>query len=183
MNESDLLTIILGSGKIEGRTALQKLAYFTSLKIHLNLGFIAHYYGPYSPTVAVSLENLTALGLAREEVRLMNNSQRTYTYSLTKGGQRVSYDVERSDPKRCERVRGEIDKIMQVTRGSNKVLICAAKVHYILGQKKAKRTSYRTIRNVAKSFGWDISADEIDSGAELLQALGLAKKAKKSKET
>ena len=181
MNVSEFLTIVLDYGKVEGRTTLQKLAYFASLKVRLNLDFVAHYYGPYSPTIAVALESMSALGLIKEEVRWSNRNQRAYTYSLTKDGEAIVHNVERNENQACEKIRNEVARCMEVSDGRSKVLIWAAKVHYILSKRK-KPASYLTIRKIAKSFGWDISSDEIDSGATLLQELGLAK-TRKSKGT
>jgi len=177
VNESEFLTIVLGSGKITGRTALQKLAYFASLKIGFDLGFVAHYYGPYSTSVATASENLTTLGLVKEEVRWTTRDRRIYTYSLTEDGKTILADVESKNPVETAKVRQEINKCVEVAGNNTNVLVCAAKVHYVLCKKKGKAIKYQAVREIARSFGWDLSNKEIDSGAKLLQALGLAKKA------
>ena len=52
------LTLMASGGHIQGKTKLQKLVYFTGALTGMldGLGYRAHYYGPFSPTVAAGLD-------------------------------------------------------------------------------------------------------------------------------
>ena len=62
MNSTDFLLSVIAAfgGRVDGRTLLQKRAYFVSLlsDIDPGLNFDAHYYGPYSATVDNTLGRL-----------------------------------------------------------------------------------------------------------------------------
>ena len=177
MNESEFLTAVLSSGRIEGRTALQKLTYFASLKIGLKLGYIPHYYGPYSPKVAGALQNLDSLGFVREDARWTQREHRIYRYSLTDDGKVVLDKVERTYPRECQRIQRVVSSCISIVGNNTEALAVAAKVHYILN-KEGKTISQNSVRKIASKFGWNLSKEDIDSGAKLLQALGFVKTTK-----
>jgi uncharacterized protein YwgA len=49
-------------GDMRGKTLLQKRVYFLSVVLGMDLGYEAHYYGPYSEQVASLNSELKALG-------------------------------------------------------------------------------------------------------------------------
>src|SRR5579863_10430213 len=70
MNAYDFVHLVLNAmgGQIQGRTKLQKTIYFLGILTGNidELGYRAHYYGPYSDTVAAAVNRLKALGFVEE---------------------------------------------------------------------------------------------------------------------
>ena len=64
----DFVVLAYGAfdGKMTGKTLLQKRLYFISVMVGADLGFDAHYYGPYSAEVADANSELKALGYVEE---------------------------------------------------------------------------------------------------------------------
>ena len=62
MDASDMLLCIAqhSQGRIYGKTVAQKLMYFCCEMTGIKLGYIPHYYGPYSQTVDNLLSNLSS---------------------------------------------------------------------------------------------------------------------------
>jgi uncharacterized protein YwgA len=87
----------------------------------LDLGYVPHYYGPYSPKVASALENLVSLGLVREDARWTQREHRIYSYSLTDDGAVVLDNVERTYPMLRRRHAGRIQQADMVPhpKGAN----------------------------------------------------------------
>src|SRR6266498_1650474 len=91
--------VILGykafGGSVRGKTMLQKRMYFLSVMLGVNLGYGAHYYGPYSGEVASANVDLKALGFLEERSSLWGVDHRgfemaRYDYELTKAGKRIA---------------------------------------------------------------------------------------------
>ena len=49
-------------GTVKGKTMLQKRVYFLSVFLNADLGYEAHYYGPYSEAVATANLEMKSLG-------------------------------------------------------------------------------------------------------------------------
>ena len=98
-NDMHIIDIILlvikdeKGDKLRGRTLLQKKIYFLSVLMERDLGFTAHYFGPYSSYVAGHLDSLVNYGLLKETlVPLSSNPpepsplgeirKHTYIYSI-----------------------------------------------------------------------------------------------------
>jgi len=65
----DVLLLVVkeaGENGLQGRTLLQKKVYFLSELVGIDLGFSAHYYGPYSGLVAGNLASLVNHGFLDE---------------------------------------------------------------------------------------------------------------------
>jgi len=60
MDIDDILLFIINASSdgIHGKTAMQKIAYFVSIFLKQDMGFYAHYYGPYSKDVDINLKIL-----------------------------------------------------------------------------------------------------------------------------
>ncbi len=172
----DVLISVLDTadGQVNGRTALQKLCYFVSVEIGKDLGYIAHYYGPYSPSVAFTAKELSGLDFIDERGIITSNDRLVYSYRLTHDGQSLANEIRRRSRKLYEHVNKVVDICTKVTGNNADILSWAAKVHYILIQKRGKVT-YKEVMTVGKSFGWKLSKQEIDSGVQLLKALSLVK--------
>jgi uncharacterized protein YwgA len=53
-------------GEMKGKTLLQKRIYFISVMLGIDLGYEAHYYGPYSEQVATLNMEMKSLGYISE---------------------------------------------------------------------------------------------------------------------
>jgi len=78
-----------------GRTAMQKLVYFASLKIGLDAWYYAHYYGPFSEGVSMEIARLWGHELIREDAP--TRTKPGYTYTLTREGGAPKQDGRRGE--------------------------------------------------------------------------------------
>jgi uncharacterized protein YwgA len=177
-NESALIIMVVDAagGFIEGKTTLQKWLYFFSVKTNTNLGYIAHFYGPYSKTISRKLDDLISSDFLFESCRLTQHGRLIYTYALTEDGKNIAIDLKKNQQEIYQTLK-EIVEICNNTVGNNvNILSWASKVYYLL-REKGKEITYGEIEKIGKNLGWELSEKEIDSGVKLLSALNLAKKA------
>jgi len=70
------------AGEIEGRKKMQKMVYILkSLGANFTEDFYFHYYGPYSDTLTVKLEELKSMNVI-QEIKNESGSFPKYTYKL-----------------------------------------------------------------------------------------------------
>jgi len=160
---------------IEGRTAIQKIVYFVSVKSSLDLGYRRHFYGPYSSVVASHLGNLVSMGYVAERQRLTTQNRTIYSYSLTRDGQKLLRSIGKGQEKDYPAIRDVVGKCRRIARNNINTLSCAAKVYFLLSQRMKKAT-YQEVMRMARRSGWELCPEEIDSGAKLLSTLGLVQK-------
>ena len=178
MEQNELLIAILHAepvGEIDGRTTIQKLAYFSSVKTGIDMGFGPHYYGPFSPPLASHLENLAAFDFIVEKGRRTIRDRTMYSFSLTKDGEKLAKKIEKNYPREYRIIRNVVNRCYRIVHNNIFVLSWAAKVHYILHQTE-KPMTYEEAISTGKLFGWKLSEKEIESAVKLLRALGLIKK-------
>jgi uncharacterized protein YwgA len=178
LNQTEFLLALLYAvdEPLDGRTAIQKLAYFASVKTKTDMGYFPHYYGPYSAQVASNLENSVALDFIVETGRSTMRDRIMYTYGLTKDGVALAKRVKSRYPDQFEVIQDVVDKCRRIAHFSIYVLSWAAKVHYILSQS-AKPMTLDEACDVGRSFGWKLSEEETRSAVRLLSSLKLVKKA------
>ena len=174
---SDILISILDNigGEIIGRTVLQKLSYFVAVKTGHDLQHSAHYYGPYSRTIASTLTDLTASDFIREEGWITVNDRMAYSFSLTRDGKSIAEHIKRNLPELYSKVGNIVHTCIKIAGNDADVLSWAAKVYYIASRQNKEKITYKEIRNIGKSFGWQISKSQIDFAVQLLKALRLVK--------
>ena len=63
-----LLMLNIWNKEMQGRTVVQKCAYFVGELSGEDLGFRPHYYGPFSAVVERGMSDLCGLGFVREHV-------------------------------------------------------------------------------------------------------------------
>ena len=179
LGSADILLLILGTsnGPLGGRTVIQKIAYFVSVKAHLNLGYKPHYYGPYSPILADVIEHLATAGYLTERPSITANNRVMYTYSLTEDGNELTNEIQNRDKKTHAKVRYVVDRCHRIANNNANILSWAAKVHFLLS-RQGNAIGYEDAIKTGKEFGWDLSRKEIDSGGKLLIGMGLARKSK-----
>jgi len=153
-----ILSIVYYAGEVDGRTRLQKIAYFVCEKLGLDLGFIPHYYGPYSSIVAKTLEDLVATDFIEEDVIPTSTGRTLFTYKLKSNVKGVS------DQK--EEIKNFIGRL---SKESLDKVIAASKVHYLL--KKYKNIN--SLPDEARKYGWAVDGNDVSEAIGFLNEIGL----------
>jgi len=180
MEPSDLLLLVVGKKDrvIPGRTAFQKLVYFVSTDLKSDLGYKAHFYGPYSPIVAQAAEFLVQTDFLREEETALAPGYTQYAYSLTKDGIKAAASARKLHANEDTRIQAVVDVCEKVAHLDTHVMSWAAKTHFISQGGPEKVWTIDALMEQGRAVGWDITPPQIRKGAELLFALGFAKEAK-----
>ncbi len=118
-----LIALALQStGRIEGRTKLQKILYLANLCGWNALDFKYHNYGPYSDTLASELENMRNNGWVEEREIGTSQDRVLYTYSLSRESARIATslinkvrDMSQRDDKMVSRSRGLVKQLNEFT--------------------------------------------------------------------
>jgi uncharacterized protein YwgA len=172
-----LLLLCANDGRIDGRTAIQKLVYFTQLLLPSpqKLNFRPHFYGPYSSDLAALLDSLVGLRFLRTDIVRTSRQRVMYSYFLTDDGNAVASRLKRRvDAKKISVI---LDTCKSLTGLRPDVLSFAAKADYILRQRKQGYTKSQVAAE-GKKFGWRLTPESVSSGAKVLLALKLAKQKK-----
>lgn len=182
MNASDFILMLIAGfgGRVQGRTLLQKRAYFVAQLsgVPVDLGFDAHYYGPYSAVVDNTVARLKSLGFITEEnlgfgVASSGFEVKRYDYRLTQDGERILASVNKQE---LRQIGSACKKIMDANDPNYYVLSIAAKANFILGKRGQALTKQEVIRE-AKKFDWEIQSEALDSATQFLEKIGLVHKA------
>lgn len=174
-----LLLITHAAGDVvDGRTVMQKLAYFCSLELGASLGHYAHYYGPFSSKVEDALTNAVIAGQLDEDVDRVPDWRGgpdllKFTYRLDDPGRtrvdaliadhRSEWDVITESVSAIRRVLPDLDQ---------KTLSSAAKT-YLLISESEEGVDEGDIPKLAKRLGWSLSSGQVTSTVTLLEQLGL----------
>ncbi len=169
-------------GRIQGRTLIQKKAYFVSLLsvVDPGLDFNAHYYGPYSAVVDSTVAQLKNLGFLGEGCMGYGVSSdgfelQRYDYTLTADGQKLLAALRASPEYRS--VASAVSKIKKAGDPGYVELSIAAKTYFIL-DKRGKPMSPSEIRREAeKSFNWTIQPGSLERAVKFLQQVDLTEDA------
>lgn len=177
---NELVRVLLQScdGRLEGRTALQKLSYFVSVETPCDVSFEPYFYGPFSRAIENSAEVLelrdevvevkTTIGLARSGWPIEQS-----VFSLTDQGKKEA----EQDSNRFPELEAATSKVIKtvlnhVPNLSARPLSVAAKVHFILSNQDGPMSA-EGIRDVAETMGWKLEDNSIDTAVELLTSLNL----------
>lgn len=180
MNASRFLLFMIhaSGGSVDGRTLLQKKSYFVSLLsgISVNLGYQAHYYGPYSAIVDGTLTQLRNLGFVEESstgfgIVSGGFEMRRYDYRITPDGRQIIKPFLQGTEYKA--VEEAVQKIRDAGEPDYMELPVAAKAYYIL-QKQEKRMSTAELTEEAKEFNWNIQRKSFDRAIQFLKRVNLA---------
>jgi hypothetical protein len=177
-----VLSVIAGFGdQIQGRTLLQKRVYFVARLsgVSINLGYDAHFYGPYSPIVDNSVARLKSLGFLAEEsigfgVVSSGFEVRRYDYRITPDGRRILESLKCTDD--YARLEKACKSIVEAGDPNYFVLSIAAKADFILG-KRGKAMTRAEIMREAQRFDWHIQGEDLNNAVEFLENVGLIRTA------
>ena len=173
-----LLIVHAAGDQVSGRTVMQKLAYFASLRLKAALGHRAYFYGPYSDKVEDAVGNAVIAGELRETVERMPGWRggpdvRKYTYDLTEFGADRVNDLIEHNSNSWDCVRDSVQAIKKVLPDlDQKTLSSAAKTHLIVSES-SEGVAVTAIPDMARSLGWELSEDQVRDTVDLLRRLDL----------
>ena len=176
MNVYDVIALTIHSNDmmIEGRTVMQKLIYFNSIKIPTIQiqSYAHHFYGPFSSEVATALEEMFALSYLNKIIH--SGFYDSYTYLLTAKGKKFANNLTLEHPKEHTQISKIVKKCREFCELKPEPLSFAAKAHHILVNTKKTRGKYSLsdVQDVAKDFDWNISKKDVKIGMSLLEELG-----------
>jgi uncharacterized protein len=164
-------------GSIKGKTMLQKRIYFLSVFLNCDLGYEAHYYGPYSEDVANSNLEMKSLGYLSESVSGWGTDQRgfemsRYDYKLSDAGTRVAEKLVVSNAELWNRIEAAAKVVAEAGNLDYMELSIAAKAYYILKQINNKAT-LEEIEKMLPKFGWKVTAEELRKATDFLRKASL----------
>lgn len=181
MNAMDfIISLIDGSGgSIQGRTLLQKRAYFvTELGgVNAHLGFDAHFYGPYSYVVENALTHLKNLRFVSESATAygVDNSgfeMRRYDYRLTADGERIAARLRNTEEYLT--IKRALNLLANTGNPDYMELSIAAKALFLLKKKKEGMSKAEIMRE-AQKFDWNIRPASLESAVSILEKLGIVR--------
>lgn len=182
MNTYDFvhLSLFAIGGNIKGKTKLQKTIYFLGKLTGCldELGYSAHYYGPYSSEVAEAANRLRSLGFLEQTVVSSGffNSYgfevARYDFSLNQEGKQVAEFKKKRYSNLCNDLDKAVTKFKQAGDINYQALSIAAKTHFLL-DKKGGKAKVSEIEEIAGEFGWSVNEDEIKKAANFLDKIEL----------
>jgi uncharacterized protein len=112
-----LLKMVESAGKIRGRKKLQKLVYLLKAEDRwpFENGFIMHFFGPYSSSLAARVDDLTESGLLDENSNQFGNEVTEYQYSITDKGEEHLRELEKLNTEE-EKLPGLIERFKQLDK-------------------------------------------------------------------
>jgi uncharacterized protein len=181
MQASDFLLLAYDAlrGEIKGSTTLQKKIYFLSIILgEEELGYDAHYYGPYSPVVAFANRELKSLGFIEERIASAGTyDQRGFEvarhdFVLTDDGRTVMGAIKKRYRVEWERIQAAAEKLENLGQVDYIQLSIAAKAYFVLCQSGKPATNSELV-SMARSFNWKVSEEDVERAVDSLQKLGL----------
>ena len=181
MEVKDFVTLafLASDGEIRGKTKLQKTVYFLGLMTgHLDdLGYRAHFYGPYCDEVADAITTLKTIGAIDQNVTSWGTDQsgfevRRYDFRLNERGRRFAEAKARQYPELSVKLKEAAAALKKAGDIDYMEMSIAAKIYFILGERK-KPASMTELAQLAARFGWNVSPEQVQRAAEYLSRLGL----------
>src|SRR4051812_38666770 len=164
-------------GSVQGKTMLQKRVYFLSIFLKADLGYEAHYYGPYSEDVATANAEIKSLGFLSESVSGWGVDKKgfemaRYDYRLSEVGDKIAEKKAANHPELWQK----ISRAAQIVKDAGKLdymeLSIAAKAYYVLTKLNRKAT-LDEISAMLPKFGWTVSEPELQKATEFLRNTNL----------
>jgi uncharacterized protein YwgA len=175
-----LLSLIDASGgKIQGRTLLQKRAFFVTELIGDDFGlkFDAHYYGPYSATVEGTTTQLKNLGFLQESSTGFGTLKdgfevRRYNYSLTSDAEQLLEKLR--DAPEYSTILEATKRVLAAGDPNYVELSIAAKAYFLLKRKEGGKMTITELIKQAERYNWNISPESVNKAVRFLSSVGLA---------
>ncbi|MFA9417992.1 PadR family transcriptional regulator [Natrinema sp. HArc-T2] len=139
----------IDSGRVEGRTRLQKLAFLTQkelqgrLELDDELEFIHYKYGPFSQELIETVEMLQERGLLQRRKETNLSGDEKYIYTITRKGRGAfEYNLENSS---------DSDDIQAISESAEKVI----NSYNELSLSNLIETVYDEYPETAENSEWD----------------------------
>jgi uncharacterized protein YwgA len=167
-------------GKMDGKTLLQKRVYFLSIMVGEDLGYRAHYYGPYSEEVATGNVELKSMGFLKEEIASYGGvdsrgfERARHDYKMTELGNRVATQVANDNADLWNKIESAKSKLASGGDLDYMALSIAAKAYYIL-DKQGGRATLEKIKELLPNFNWSVEDEQLESAAEFLKKAALVR--------
>lgn len=182
MNDRELLLLVThaAGGSVDGRTILQKLAYFVGRRLERDLGHHAHFFGPFSSKIENQLRVSVIAGELNETAETLPNwyggpDALKYSYRLTDEGTNRVLELREQTKAAARAVDETVNAVRQVIPGfKQRALSAAAKIDLILNEHEDP-VPVGELRNLARELGWTLSDDEVQQSVRVLEQLGLVR--------
>ena len=168
-----LLSYKAFGGTIKGKTMLQKRVYFLSVFLSADLGYEAHFYGPYSGEVATANLEMKSLGYLTETAVGGGVDHRGFEFSrhdfkLTDAGLRIADKTAEHNPELWNRIEAVAKVVTEAGTLDYMELSIAAKAYFVLTRMNGKAT-IEEIAGMLPKFGWKVSSEELHKATDFLQ--------------
>jgi len=146
--------------------------------IEQDLGYDAHYYGPYSAEVANSNLELKSIEFVSEGATVYGRNEQGfekvhYEYSFSDLGRRVADDLALKYPELWNQICNAA-KVVESGGDLNYMeLSIAAKAYYVLTQKLGGKGSLKDIEKLLPKFGWSVTENQLYKAASFLEKANL----------
>jgi len=172
------LTLLAIGRKIKGKTKLQKTMFFLGVMTDCieELGYRAHFYGPYSNEVACVMNKLKALGFVDQNsagggaVNGFGFEVCRYDYRLNNDGKKAAQIKTRKYPDLWHRTQKAAKKFNNSGDLDYMELSAAAKIYYMVVEKEERATK-RNLMSSARKLGWSLSEKQIGEATDYLLTL------------
>jgi uncharacterized protein len=176
------LVLLAAGGSIQGRTKLQKMVYFAGVLTDMleELGYRAHYYGPYSSTVSSALEELRSLGFLDQRVTgggaidPAGFEVARYDYNLTEDGLEIAKEKAELYAEEWRRIQQAVDQLRTADVSDYMKLSIAAKAYFLLTRSRQPVTAEKLVQ-MCQQFGWHVRPEQIAEASDWLETLDLSR--------
>ena len=167
-------------GDMRGKTLLQKRVYFLSVMLGVEMGYDAHYYGPYSGNVATLNSELKSLGYVSESSSAYGFDQRGFEmarhdFKLTELGASLADRKTVGHAQLWDKMQAAAAIIRKAGDLDYMELSIAAKAYYVLNKLNGKAT-LEDIAGMLPKFGWSVSEKQLQNATEFLAKADLVTK-------
>lgn len=180
MNIRDLLLLIVDAAgeTVEGRTIAQKLGYFVGVELGRDLGYQAHFYGPFSRDVEEAFTLGVLAGDLEESVERIPDwyggpDALRHSYTLSPEGHERVEELKQEYADEAGRIQATVEAIGQaIPQFRQQALSAAAKIHLIVTDQ-GRPVAPAEIPQLARHLGWQLSQDEVNRTVDVLRRLEL----------
>ena len=167
-------------GDMRGKTLLQKRIYFLSVMLGIEMGYDAHYYGPYSEKVATLNSELKSLGYVSESSSAWGYDQRGFEmarhdFKLTDVGTVLADRKISAQPEVWNKLQKAAAVLKKAGDLDNMELSIAAKAFYVLTKLHGK-AKLEDIAGMLPKFGWSVSEAQLGKATDFLAKADLVTK-------
>lgn len=165
---------------MRGKTLLQKRVYFLSVMLGIDLGYEAHYYGPYSEQIATLNSELKSLGYISESSSAWGYDQRGFEmarhdFSLTSVGIRMADRKAEQNAGLWNQIEHAAEIVSRAGDLDYMELSIAAKAYYVLNKLNGRAT-LEDIAGMLPKFGWTVSDKQLERATDFLAKADLITK-------